>query len=74
MLGRDAVIYADEQDAKGLFYMDRAIAYIRMHYAEGIGFLSRFRISRAKELLTVSEMSVENVALSFLKHLRNKSA
>ncbi len=93
VLGRDAVIYADEQDAKGLFYMDRAIAYIRTHYAEGIRvrdvaeylcvdrsylyklferslqlspqeFLSRFRISRAKELLTVSEMSVENVALS----------
>lgn len=93
VLARDSIVYADQENSKDNFYMNRAVSYIRNHYSEGIRvsdvakymcidrsylyklferslqlspqeFLCQFRISRAKELLTVSEQSIENVAFS----------
>ncbi len=93
VLTRDAVVYADKENSGDSFYMNRALSYIRSHYAEGIRvtdiagymcinrsylyklferslgvspqeFLTRFRISRAKELLSISDQAIEHVALS----------
>lgn len=83
----------EEVQSQENFYVERAIGYIRNHYATQIKvtdianylcvnrsylyklfqnslqmspqeFLTRFRLSRAKELLTTTQLSVENVAFS----------
>lgn len=89
--GTEICAGAENEKKNENFYMERAVSYIRNHYASGIKvqdlvdyvcvdrsylykmfektfqmspkeFLSQFRISRAKEMLTLTELSVEEVA------------
>lgn len=92
-LSRNTSGTEEDIQSRGNFYVERAITYIRNHYASEIKvtdianylcvnrsylyklfqnslqispqeFLTRFRISRAKELLTTTQLPIEYVASS----------
>lgn len=92
-LSRNTKVAGEEVQSRENFYVERAITYIRNHYASEIKvtdianhlcvnrsylyklfqdslqispqeFLTRFRISRAKELLSTTQLPIEHVASS----------